>query len=428
MGRAVGLDFGTTNSAIGVTLANGSVALARFESGGEISSTIMSLLYFSHQDKEKRSSVKPYIGREAIEQYLESEVKGRLVQSVKSYLTSRQFTQTQIYGRNYSLEELIAFILRYMHSAAVAQFGEIGETVVLGRPVRFAGAKNEDDEQFALNRLRSAAEMAGFKQIYFEYEPIAAAYEYEKQLTREELVMIADFGGGTSDFTLIRLGPKRALGSDRQKDVLGTGGVGIAGDAFDGKLVRHVVAPNLGLGTYYHSLGKDLPVPAWLFSKFESWHTVSFLNTAQTLRVIRDVKVQALDPEKVDALLHIVRNDLGFNLYRAVEKTKLDLSSLALADFQYCDSHVEMVENVSRSHFESWINPDIRKIAACIDQLLTECDVTPHEVGSVFLTGGTSFVPKVRKLFVDRFGEDRLRGGDELTSVAKGLALCAADK
>ncbi|MDX6712438.1 MAG: putative chaperone protein, partial [Blastocatellia bacterium] len=162
--------------------------------------------------------------------------------------------------------------------------------------------------------------------------------------------------------------------------------------------------------------------------KFESWHTVSFLNTAQTLRVIRDVKVQALEPVKVDALLHIVRNDLGFNLYRAVEKTKLDLSSLPIADFQYGDSHVEMAETVSRSHFESWINPDIRKISACIDQLLTESNVTPREVGSVFLTGGTSFVPKVRKLFVDRFGEDRLRGGDELTSVAKGLALCAADK
>ena len=294
--------------------------------------------------------------------------------------------------------------------------------------MRFAGARTEEDEEFALSRLRAAAELAGFKKIFFELEPIAAAYEYEKQLQRDELVMIADFGGGTSDFTLINLGPNRAAGSDRHKDVIGSSGVGIAGDAFDGKLVRHVVAPKLGLGSFYHSLGKDLPVPAWLFTKFESWHTVSFLNTAQTLRVIRDVKVQALEPKKIEELMHIVRNDLGFNLYRAVEETKLKLSTTETAGFRYHDSHVDMTETIPRLQFEKWIDHDIRKIAGCVDELLTRCEVSPLDVSSVFLTGGASFVPKVRKLFVDRFGEDRLRGGEEFTSVAKGLALCAADK
>jgi hypothetical chaperone protein len=428
MGRAVGLDFGTTNSAIGVTLADGTVSLARFKNGNDVSRTIKSVIYFSNRDKKHRDSTAPFIGAEAIEQYLEAEIKGRLLQSVKSYLPSRLFSQTQIFGRNYSLEELIALILRHMLRTAVAEFGEVGETVVLGRPVRFAGAESEEDEQFALNRLRSAAELAGFKRIFFEFEPIAAAYEYEKQLTREELVMIADFGGGTSDFTLIRLGAGREIGDDRQKDVLGTAGIGIAGDAFDGKLVRHAVAPKLGLGTHYRSLGKELPVPAWLFSKIEGWHQVSFLKTPQTLKVIRDVKVQALEPEKVGALLHIVANDLGYNLYRAVEKTKLELSQVDLARFNYRDSHIEMEEEIFRSEFETWIDPDIQRISGCIDRLLSDCNVTPAEVGSIFLTGGTSFVPKVREVFANKFGADRLRGGEELTSVAKGLALCAADK
>jgi hypothetical chaperone protein len=428
MGRAVGLDFGTTNSAIGVTLADGSVSLASFKNGNADSRTIKSVIYFSHRDKKHRDSTAPIIGEPAIEQYLEAEIKGRLLQSVKSYLPSRLFSQTQIFGRNYSLEELIALILRHMLRTAVAEFGDVGETVVLGRPVRFAGAENEEDEQFALNRLRSAAEFAGFKRIFFELEPIAAAYEYEKQLNREELVMIADFGGGTSDFTLMRLGAKRKIGDDRQKDVLGTAGVGIAGDAFDGKLVRHAVAPKLGLGTHYRSLGKELPVPSWLFSKFESWHQVAFLKTPQTLKVIREVQVQALEPEKVGALLHIIANDLGYNLYRAVEKTKLELSQADLARFNYRDSHIEMEEKIFRSRFEAWIDPDIQRISGCIDRLLSDCNVTPAEVGSIFLTGGTSFVPKVREVFANKFGAERLRGGEELTSVAKGLALCAADK
>jgi hypothetical chaperone protein len=315
-----------------------------------------------------------------------------------------------------------------MHQTAVAQFRDVGATVVLGRPVRFAGADSEEDEQFALNRLRAAAEMAGFEQIFFEFEPIAAAYEYEKQLTEEELVLIADFGGGTSDFTLIKLGAKRETGEDRKEDVLGSAGIGVAGDAFDAKLVRHAVAPKLGLGTHYRSLGKELPVPAWLFSKIEGWHQVSFLKSPQTLKVIREVKAQALEPEKVGALLHIIANDLGYNLYRAVERTKLDLSHMDLARFNYRDSHIEMVEEIFRSRFETWIEPDIQRISGCIDKLLSDCNVTPSEVGSVFLTGGTSFVPKVREVFAKKFGADRLRGGEELTSVAKGLALCAGDK
>lgn len=428
MAKAVGLDFGTTNSAIGIPMVDGSISLAKFHDGDYLTSTFKSILYFSSVKKGERGMLIPTTGPDAIAQYFEAEIKGRLIQSVKSYLPSRLFTHTQIFNRSFTLEELICFLLKDLRSSAIEQFGDVGDSVVLGRPVKFAGAESDEDERFALDRLKSAAEMAGFKRISFEFEPIAAAYEYERQLNRDELVLIGDFGGGTSDFTLIQLGPMRGRQEGRQDDILGTTGVPVAGDAFDGKIMRHVVAPELGFGSHYHSLGKEMPVPPWLYTKLESWHQISFLKEPKTIRVIRDVKAQAAEPEKLDALLHIITNDLGYNLHKAVERTKIALSDRETAKFTYRDSFIEIEKDVTRSQFEDWINSYVEKISACIDDLLSNCNVSPRNVDSVFLTGGSSFVPKVRRLFEEKFGSDRLRGGEELTSVAKGLALCAVNK
>lgn len=425
MAKAVGLDFGTTNSAIGIPMPDGSISLAKFHDGDYLTSTFKSILYFNPVKRGERGSLTPITGPDAIAQYFEAEVKGRLIQSIKSYLPSRLFTHTQIFNRSFTLEELIFFLLKDLRSSAVEQFGDVGDSVVFGRPVKFAGAENDEDEKFALDRLKAAAEMAGFKHITFEFEPIAAAYEYERQLSRDELVLIGDFGGGTSDFTLIRLGPTRARQNDRHGDILGTNGVPVAGDAFDGKIMRHVVAPQLGLGSRFRSLGKEMTVPAWIYNKLESWHHISFLKEAKTLRVIRDVMAQADEPEKLEALLHVITNDLGYNLHKAVERTKIALSEREAAKFIYRDSHVEIEQDVTRAQFDSWIDNEVAKISACIDELLSNCNASPRDVDSVFLTGGSSFVPKVRRLFEEKFGRDRLRGGEELTSVAKGLALCA---
>jgi hypothetical chaperone protein len=192
--------------------------------------------------------------------------------------------------------------------------------------------------------------------------------------------------------------------------------------------VRHLVAPRLGLGSEYRSLfNRTLPVPLWLYEKFERWHHLSFLKTRETMELLRQIHFGALEPEKIEALIHVVEEDLGYHLFRAVERTKCGLSAEEMSPFIFREALVDIHEQVRRAAFENWIAPHVRAIAQCVDRLLTHCGVQAGDVDSVFLTGGSSFVPAVRRIFAERFGESRLRGGDELTTVAKGLALRALE-
>lgn len=274
MHPVIGLDFGTTNSAIAVADAGGVARLASFGDDGGTTTSFRSILYFPPKDKSTTVKAETKAGPEAISSYLEADSKGRLILSIKSYLGSRLFTSTQINGRYYTLEDLIAIILRRLRTTVIEQFGVSAASVVIGRPVRFAGAENEVDETLALNRLRTAADLAGFSEVTFELEPVAAAYQYETQLDHDELVLIGDFGGGTSDFTLAQLGPGRKRTG--RNPVVGTSGVAIAGDTFDSRIMMNLVAPKLGLGSHYVSLGKELPVPVWLYSQLSSWHRTFF--------------------------------------------------------------------------------------------------------------------------------------------------------
>jgi hypothetical chaperone protein len=336
------------------------------------------------------------------------------------------FTTTSINGRYYTLEELIAIILRKLRSAAIDQFDTTASRVVMGRPVRFSGAETEKDEIRALDRLRIAAELAGFSEISFEFEPVAAAYQYETQLDHDELVLIGDFGGGTSDFTLARLGPGRK--ATAENPVIGTSGVAIAGDTFDSRIMMRLVAPKLGLGSHYVSLGKELPVPVWIYSQLSAWHHMFLLKEPKTMAVLREVKSQATEPEKVSALIQIISENLGYALYRAVEETKLQLKDEELAAFKFALSMVHIEDQLERWRFESWIQEDIQSIAQKVQGLLNESGLKPTDIDSVFLTGGSSFVPYVRRYFSKTFGPAKLRSGEELTTVAKGLALRALER
>jgi hypothetical chaperone protein len=426
MSTAVGLDFGTTNSAIAIATPNGVATLATFLEDGRPTTTCRSVLYFDPEDMGPSRRPRAVSGPEAIARYLQAETRGRLIQSLKSYLGSSLFTQTVIFNRPYTLEALIALIIRWLKNTAERQFGALDGRIVVGRPAHFAGADDGAGDALALGRLQAALQQGGFPEVEFEFEPVAAAYQYEQQLDHDELVLIADFGGGTSDFSLIWLGPTARQRQDRRADILGTDGVAVAGDTFDSAVVRRLVAPHLGLGAQYHSLfDRILPVPGWLYEHLERWHHLSFLKTRDTMELLRQLRVQAFEPEKLDALIHVVEEDLGYHLFRAVEGTKCTLSEHTMAPFLFRDPPVKIAAQVSRETFEAWIDPSLQAIAQCVDRLLARCGVTPHEVDSVFLTGGSSFVPAVRQLFAERFGAERLRGGDELTTVAKGLALHA---
>ena len=435
--NTIGIDFGTTNSSIACANGSGEVQLAQFPYLGSLTDAYRSLLYL-HQAKEGGvNTLKSWTGPEGIEQYLAADTKGRLIQSLKSFLSNRNLRSTEVFGRRYTLEDLIAKILTDLRKQAELQFGVNINSAVVGRPVHFVGAENQEDDIYAESRLRSAFELAGFESVQFEMEPIAAAHFYESTLDHDELILIGDFGGGTSDFSLVHVGPdvRSVVRSHVRSDIrqtnggsgsiVGNAGVGVAGDAFDAKIVRHLVSPALGAGSQLRSLGKILTVPNWVYIRLERWHHLSLLKARDVLEMLRGVKAQSLEPDKIGALIHFINEDLGFHLHRAVQKVKTDLSNAPVATFQFSDGFVDLSATVGRASFEDWISEELGEISRCVDSLLASSGVLPKDVDMVFLTGGSSFVPAVRRIFETRFGTARIRGGNEFTSVARGLALKA---
>ncbi|SIT12067.1 Hsp70 family protein [Insolitispirillum peregrinum] len=427
----VGIDFGTTNSAIALLAAGQDdahiVPMPPMPGGdGEAASTLRSLLAFDGKHRDDRKQVVPLVGQEAIAAYLEDDTDCRLLQSFKSYLTSRLFTGASLFNVTYSLEDLIALMVTRLRTMAEAQGAGEVRRVVAGRPVRFVAEDGASEEDYAVSRLRDAFARAGVDELELEYEPIAAAYYYERGLSHDETVLVADFGGGTSDFCLMRLGPGRDRSRPRDA-ILGTGGVGNAGDALDRRIVDNGLAEAFGKGITYRSDGKELPVPSWLFGKFSRWHHISFLNTAPTRRMLRDIQRHTDDPEPIENLLALIEENLGYHLFRSVERVKVGLSRQDSAEFLFDHGPISLRQTIRRADFERWIAPELEEIEGCLDRLLADTGVRPEQVDRVFMTGGTSLVPAVRGIFARRFGEARLSSGGEFVSVATGLAYRARE-
>ena len=426
---ALGIDFGTTNSSMALATGNSQVQLASFPARTGETPSFRSVLYLERS--KKISGVQrthSWSGPAAIEHYLEADDKGRLIQSLKSYLSSRTLTGTEVFGRRYTIEQLISRMLADLREHAERQFNTPIRYAMVGRPVRFVGAETEDDDAYAVERLREAFTLAGFESVDFEMEPVAAAYTYESTLDHDELILIGDFGGGTSDFSLLQVGPGVRRRGRTSRDLLGNSGVGLAGDAFDARIVRKLVSPALGSESYARSLNKILPaVPAWIYANLERWHYLSFLRTRNVIEILKSAHKRALEPEKIEALITLVDEDLGYHLHQAVQRVKLELSQSTNAEFHFRDGSMDLQISVTRSDFEAWIKEELQAIEVCVDSLLRTSGVAPHEVDRVFLTGGSSFVPAVRRIFSARFGENRVRSGNEFTSVAHGLALRAEE-
>jgi hypothetical chaperone protein len=434
---SIGLDFGTTNSAAAVAGGPGPV-LATFGPDERPTQTFPSILYFERKREGAVTRLTSAAGPAALQRYLEAEEKGRLIQSLKAYLADRRFDGTAVFSRRYALEDMIALIARHLLTdasgltpdgsrASDPDAAVIPSRVVVGRPVHFSNADTPEDDEFALGRLRGAIEQCGFTEIVFEYEPVAAAHSYEQQLDRDELILIGDFGGGTSDFSILRVGPTQRRRGRMPDDIIGTDGVAVAGDAFDRQIIRKLVAPRLGLGSEYFSPpGKFLPIPSWPYERLERWHHLSFLNTAKNLEMLDHLHRSALIPERLEAFVHLIRNEMGFRLHEAVRRTKFELSAETEALFEFRCEPVSITKKVTRLELEKWIEPEVQLMAGCVDGLLQATGVSSGDIDHVFLTGGSSFVPAVRNIFVERFGVRKITGGAELTSVATGLSLCAA--
>ncbi len=412
----VGIDFGTTNSAVGVAGKDGRVRLASLPGpGGAEATTWRTVLYFDPEAAATRA------GAPAIEHYLESEGEGRLVQSLKSHLASASFTRTTILGRRWSLEGLIAEFLRQLRRAAGQ---ERGRSVVVGRPVRYWGAADAQDEARALGRMTEAVRAAGFDRVVFEYEPVAAAARYAETLDHAELILVADLGGGTSDFSLVRVGPGLVAGDPGT--LLGTAGIGIGGDSFDARVIDAVIAPALGRGSsYLDELGGEAPIPAWLYGRLRRWHHLSFLRTPETMHLLDRLEYGAREPERIERLVRVVRDDLGLPLHQGVERAKRALTSGDQGELEV--AALDLRAPIARVELEAWIAGELAAIDEVVAGLLAQGGVTAGDVDRVFATGGSSLVPSVRRALAARFGEAKLVGGDELTSVARGLALRARE-
>ena len=293
--------------------------------------------------------------------------------------------------------------------------------------MHFTAARSGKDDERAVGRLRRAFAIAGITDVVFEYEPVAAAYAYRQRLEKPATVLIGDFGGGTSDFSILSL-PPATSGADGIT-ILGSDGLAIGGDRFDQLIVRHAVAPQLGKGSEYVSPpDKVLPTPEWVYAKLERWHHLSFLKSPATIAMLERVQHTSTAPAAIAALLHLVDEDLGYELHEQVNATKSTLSAELAAAFHFELSPVSITWEATRDEFDTFLADDLAEIEACVSGLLSRAAVDSAAIDTVFLTGGSSYVPAVRRIFERRFVNATITGGEELTSVATGLALKAAEQ
>ncbi len=414
----IGIDFGTTNSVVALMSADGAVTTARFPAGAEILDVFRSVLCFWTDDARGSGKLLHAAGPAGIEAYIDDPLDTRLIMSMKTYLAQRSFVETRIYGRPFTLPQMIGTFLRAL--ADRAGFKLEGARIIAGRPVRFAG--DFADDTLGERRLRASYAAAGMAEVETALEPEAAGYRFARTLTAPATVLIGDFGGGTSDFSVLRFAPGAGV------TPLGHAGIGIAGDMFDYRIIDRVISPLLGKGDVYTIMGKDLPVPPEYFSAFARWHRLSLMKAPKTLREIGEVARASAHPERLRGLLTVIEEELGYRLYQTVSAVKAALSrtDAALLSFRHKDLVIEKM--VTRAAFEAWIAEDVSKIAATIDLALAEAGIAAAAVDHVFLTGGTSFVPAVRRLFTQRFGAAKVTAGGEFVSVAEGLALIGRDR
>jgi hypothetical chaperone protein len=408
MRPVIGVDFGTTNSVVSMLHPDGGVETLQRPTGEVFRSV---LCFWAGEGGRTLHAAGPA----AIDAYLDGAGESRLIMSMKSYLAQRSFRETRIFGRAFDLEGLIALFLREL----LAPLGRIAEDarVVVGRPVRFAGELA--DHALGEARLRAAFAAAGLPDVEVALEPAAAGHRFAAGLDAPATVLVADFGGGTSDFSVLRFDP----GPPRRVLPLGHAGVGIAGDAFDYRIIDRVVSPRLGKGDSYRVMGKELPVPPAWYASFARWHLLSLMRAPRTLRDIAEVARTADHPERLQALVTLIEEEAGYALYRAVSGVKAALSGEEAAMLRFRHADVSIEAEVTRAAFEGWIAPDLARIGAAVDAALEDAAIPAAAVDAVFLTGGTSLVPAVRRLFEARFGAAKLVAGGEFVSVAEGLAL-----
>jgi len=408
-----GIDFGTTNSAL--CIYN--------EELKEIIATIKvpSLIYFQHELSQ--ADEKNYVvGDDAIAAYLSDGMKGRFIKSIKQILSRTSFTETRIQNKRYNASDLVTLILKDLKAKADEIIGYDCQKAVIGRPVFFDDDSTLKDT-LAQTRLSKAAENAGFSEVRFQFEPIGAAFAYERTITKREKVLVADLGGGTTDFTYLILDPEKAGSKDRKNDMMASGGIYIGGDSFDSAFMWDRGTPYFGKNTQYEATpGKVLTVPISLFANICTWDQMNFFNSLRIKKDMEEYYHYSKKNAKFKNLLTLIDNNLGYSVFQKIEETKIELSDNELSTFAYDNMGIEIKEQIAKDQYEVIIQKDIKRIGAYLDEFLQKNNIQPDEIDSLFLTGGSSLVAAVKNLFQSRFPHIPVTSGDNFTSVAKGLA------
>jgi hypothetical chaperone protein len=407
--NACGLDFGTSNSAIGV-VGDGGPVLAPVE--GE-ATLIPSAVFL---DYETRGRI--LFGAAAIAAYMGA-TEGRLMRALKSILGSPLIDETTMLGgRKVALADVVHLFIRHLKAKAEDHIGAEVDAVVHGRPVRFVDGDDAADAK-AQGVLEVIAKRVGFRNVEFVYEPIAAAYHYEETVAREEVVLIADIGGGTSDFTVVRIGPERRVLSDRTSDILANAGVRVGGTDFDTLLSLDAVMPALGLGTQL--INKDLPMPRALYFELATWATINFAYTHRNEREVRSLVADSRAPEKTRLLLRTLQNRLGHRIAFSVEDAKIALSDREAVGVDLGFIEGGLIIDATRAGFDRMIEEKTGRLFRAAATCIADAGLGPTDIQTIFFTGGSSRVPAVRAAISHAAPEAQPAMGSDLLSVALGL-------
>jgi hypothetical chaperone protein len=405
----IGIDFGTTNSVLAVAQDNVTAAVLPFSFANNRLDMVRTALAFRRSGRHDPISE---AGPWAIDMFLEAPEDTRFLQSFKSFAASHAFTDTAVFARRFNFAQLLEVFLKRLGEHAGVSYPK---RLVIGRPVTFAGAV--PDETLAHGRYTAAFQALGFEDVHFVLEPVAAAFFFAQRLSAPATVLVGDFGGGTSDFSIMRFVPGESA------QALAHAGVGLAGDTFDYRIIDNVVSPQLGKHATYESWGKDLPIPLHFFTSFSRWNELSMMNRPPVIKALREFADASKQHRELEAFIALIESGAVYGLYQAIAGAKAALSTASTASFSFAVEGVSIARSITRQDFESWIAEDLQKLDDAITTVLSRANLAASGIDRVFLTGGTSHVPAVRALFHKRFGEARVETGDELISIAKGLAL-----
>lgn len=410
-----GIDFGTSNSTVGI-FSGASPELVMLEDGH---SEMPSAIFFNFEDEQI------VYGRKAKEEYIRGD-EGRLMQALKSVLgTSLIQEKTAVMGGRMAFRDIIALYLRQLKRKLDAHMQDNVSSVVLGRPVHFIDG-DETADRAAEKTLEGIARQEGFEHIAFQYEPIAAALAYEQTVTREELILVLDIGGGTADFSVIRVSPERKNAADRTSDILANTGIHIGGTDFDRLLSLAQVMPHLG----YKTLTKDgkRALPSKYYFDLATWQFINQLYSPNILRELGEVRREAAQPHLVERLREVIRAKDGHMLATRVEQTKIDLSSAEIASLKIELEEEDVLVDATNADFHAAIGPSVGKIEATIQEALNKAGVTADQINSMFLTGGTTRIPMLREHFKSLMPNASVVEGNVFGAVGLGLAADARRK